>query len=192
MNGGGNGRVLTLAEPLVTDRLLLRSYAPDDLAVLHLMQVDPEVARYIPWTMTSREQSKAWLDERIRHDRLAGEGDGIAWAVVRRSDDTLLGGVSLGWRSVEHAHAEVGFVFARQHHGRGYAREATAAVLTRSFEALDLHRISGRADARNEASCQLMGRLGMRREAHLREDELFKGEWTDTIVYAVLRHEWTP
>jgi len=35
-----------------------------------------------------------------------------------------------------------------------------------------------------------MARLGMRREAHLRENELFKGEWTDTVVYAVLRPEW--
>jgi len=30
----------------------------------------------------------------------------------------------------------------------------------------------------------------MRREAHLRENELVKGEWTDELVYAMLASEW--
>jgi RimJ/RimL family protein N-acetyltransferase len=35
-----------------------------------------------------------------------------------------------------------------------------------------------------------MERLGMRREAHLRENEFIKGEWTDELVYAILADEW--
>ena len=30
----------------------------------------------------------------------------------------------------------------------------------------------------------------MRREAHLVENELVKGEWTDELIYAILRREW--
>jgi len=30
----------------------------------------------------------------------------------------------------------------------------------------------------------------MRREAHLRENEFVKGEWTDELVYAILASEW--
>ncbi len=30
----------------------------------------------------------------------------------------------------------------------------------------------------------------MRREAHFRENEIFKGEWGDEFVYAILEHEW--
>ena len=37
-----------------------------------------------------------------------------------------------------------------------------------------------------------MERLGMRREAHLRENEFVKGEWTDELVYAMLSSEWKP
>jgi RimJ/RimL family protein N-acetyltransferase len=35
-----------------------------------------------------------------------------------------------------------------------------------------------------------MERLGMREEAHLRENEIVKGEWTDELVYAMLEDEW--
>lgn len=30
----------------------------------------------------------------------------------------------------------------------------------------------------------------MRREAHLVENEFVKGEWTDKVIYALLRTEW--
>jgi RimJ/RimL family protein N-acetyltransferase len=35
-----------------------------------------------------------------------------------------------------------------------------------------------------------MERLGMRREAHFRESEIFKGEWGDELIYAMLASEW--
>jgi RimJ/RimL family protein N-acetyltransferase len=30
----------------------------------------------------------------------------------------------------------------------------------------------------------------MRREAHFVHDEIFKGEWSDQLVYAILDEEW--
>ena len=30
----------------------------------------------------------------------------------------------------------------------------------------------------------------MRREAHFRQNEIVKGEWTDELVYAMLADEW--
>ena len=41
------------------------------------------------------------------------------------------------------------------------------------------------------ASAGLMERLGMRREAHFRENELVKGAWSDELVYAMLASEWS-
>ena len=52
-------------------------------------------------------------------------------------------------------------------------------MLRHGFDGLGLHRIVGRLDARNTASARVLERLGMRREAHLRENEYVKGEWTD-------------
>jgi RimJ/RimL family protein N-acetyltransferase len=31
----------------------------------------------------------------------------------------------------------------------------------------------------------------MRREAHFRQNEFIKGEWTDQLVFAILATEWT-
>ena len=40
-------------------------------------------------------------------------------------------------------------------------------------------------DARNTASARLAERVGMRREAHLREDWWSKGEWTSTLEFGM-------
>ena len=35
-----------------------------------------------------------------------------------------------------------------------------------------------------------MEKLGLRKEAHFRELEIFKGKWGDELTYAMLRSEW--
>ena len=55
---------------------------------------------------------------------------------------------------------------------------------------MGFHRIIGRCDARNTGSWQVMERLGMRREAHLVQNEWVKGEWCDELDYALLAEEW--
>jgi RimJ/RimL family protein N-acetyltransferase len=114
----------------------------------------------------------------------------LVLAVERRDSGALIGDVNLRWLSAEHQQGEIGFVLHPDHHGQGFAREAATEMLRLGFEGLGLHRIIGRCDARNVASARLMERLGMRREAYLRENERVKGEWCDEYVYAMLALEW--
>ena len=111
-------------------------------------------------------------------------------AAERRDDGRVIGDVSLSLRSVFHRQGEIGFVFHPDVQGRGYGREAATAMLHVAFGEVGLHRVYGRTDARNEASAGLMRRLGMRQEAHLRDNEIFKGEWSDELVFAILEDEW--
>ena len=97
-----------------------------------------------------------------------------------------VGDVSLFLTSAEHRQGELGFIFHPAHQGRGYATEAAGALLRElAFGTFGLHRVTGRAEARNAASIRVMEKLGMRREAHLVENELVKGEWQSELVYAV-------
>jgi RimJ/RimL family protein N-acetyltransferase len=53
-----------------------------------------------------------------------------------------------------------------------------------------LHRIVARLDERNEASARVARRLGMRQEARLVDTEMFKGEWSTELDFAMLAAEW--
>jgi RimJ/RimL family protein N-acetyltransferase len=176
--------------PIETERLSLRPFRASDLEVLHRLQSLPEVVRYLLWDARSRSEVEAVLEQRTRQTRIAAEGDKLVLAVTMHNGGALIGDVNLQWLSTHHQQGEIGFVFLPEYHGHGYASEAAAAMLALGFNRLGLHRIIGRCDARNTASARLMVRLGLRREAHLRENEIFKGEWADECIFAMLASEW--
>ncbi len=177
-----------MTEPIRTERLLLRPFAERDVddhfAYWHL----PEVARYVPWEPGDRAQARVAFDRRLRQNSLTGEGSALVVAV--EFEGRVVGEVMLVWTSREHQQGEIGFAFHPDVHGRGIAFEAASAMLRLGFETVGLHRIFGRCDAENTASARLMERLGMRLEAHLRENEFFKGRWSDEYKYAILSSEW--
>jgi RimJ/RimL family protein N-acetyltransferase len=182
--------VLTPEYPIKTDRLLLRLYTQDDLDDVYDIQSRPGVTRYLYWGPRDREQAQSSLDMKVDASRLKDEGDNLTLAVVLPETGKVIGDVMLIWVSREHRQGEIGYVFHPDHGGHGYATEAAEVMLRLGFEALGLHRIIGRLDGRNTASARVLERLGMRREAHLVQNEIVKGEWTDELIYAMLQDEW--
>ncbi|HEX9338943.1 MAG TPA: GNAT family protein, partial [Pseudonocardiaceae bacterium] len=73
---------------------------------------------------------------------------------------------------------------------QGFGTEVAPTLLRLGFDGAKFHRITGRCDARNVGSYRVLERAGMRREAHLRENEFVKGEWVDELIYAMLATEW--
>lgn len=188
--GCNTALVLVISEPLATERLLLRPFTTDDLEDVLAIHGRPDVVRYLYWEVRSRDEVRELLERRVHLDRIEKEGDALVLAVVRRSDGRVIGEMTLRWTSAQHRQGEVGFVFHPDAHGQGYAREATSVVLDLAFDRLGLHRVYGRTDGRNDASARLMLRLGMRQEAHFVHNEIFKGEWGDELVFAILADEW--
>lgn len=184
--------MLRVEAPIETERLRLRRFTRDDLDALAAIQSRPEVARFLYWEARERAEVEPALAQFIAAGAITGEADdeSLSLAVERREDGALLGYVSIWLRSREHRQVEIGFVFHPGAQGRGYAAEAARELLVLGFERLGAHRIFGRTDARNEPSAALMRRLDMRQEAHLREAEIFKGEWGDELVFAILEDEW--
>ena len=176
--------------PIETERLRLRPVEHGDLDDLLPIHSHPDVVRYLYWEVRSREELAAVLAGKIERAALEKPGDAVDVAVRLRDGGRLVGTVSLGWSDSEHRQGEIGYILNPAHAGRGYATEAARAMLRVGFEVLGLHRIAGRLDARNTASARVLERLGMRREALLRENEHVKGEWTDELVYAMLEDEW--
>jgi RimJ/RimL family protein N-acetyltransferase len=183
--------VIVVSSPIGTARLLLRPFRAGDLDDLYAIQSRPDVVRYLYWDVRGREEVADVIAQRTQRDRIVEEGDILVLAVERREDGRVIGDVNLSWVSAEHQQGELGFVFHPDVQGQGYAGEAAAVMLDLAFTALRLHRVFGRTDARNTGSAALMKRLGMRQEAHLRHNEIFKGEWGEELVFAILADEWT-
>ncbi len=175
--------------PVRTSRLALRPLGEVDRAGLLSYRSLPEVCRFVPF----EPMDAAAIGERLctvwSCTAIEAEGDALVLG-VELAGGVLVGDVMLRFSSAEHRCGEIGYVFHPAHAGRGYATEAAHAVLHLGFDGLGLHRMIARLDARNAASARLATRLGMRLEAHLVENEWFKGEWSDELDFALLEQEW--
>jgi len=175
---------------LETERLRLRPLELTDEDDVFVYQSDPEIVRYIPWPVRTREQVREALLKYAGRTRMTETGDGILHAIVWKATGKVIGQTNLSIASREDGHGEFGYVVSGAFAGRGIATEASRAVLDYGFTTLGLHRLTARLDARNHASARVLEKLGLRREAMFVENEWFKGEWTSTWVYAMLASEW--
>lgn len=174
--------------PLRTDRLLLREFAEDDWAAFHAIESLPEVARFQSFEPRTIAESRAYV---LEASQSATEDPRLTYdlAVVLVAEDRLIGRCGLGITDLDLREAMLWYTLHPDDWGRGYTTEAARAVVNFGFRELRLHRIWADCDPANVASWRVLEKLGMRREGHLRENAWIKGEWVDSLIYAILDHE---
>ena len=166
--------------PILTERLLLREHLPSDIDDMLEFHSDPEVVRFVPWPVSTREQVLESLEKRLHAGRVEKPGEWLILAIVLHGK--VIGEVLLKCRTVDEG--ELGYALHAAYHGQGLAFEAARAMLRLGIEELGLRRVTAELDSRNTASARLLERLGF--TLHRSFEEEFKGEQTTVIVYEYL------
>jgi ribosomal-protein-alanine N-acetyltransferase len=166
---------------LQTPRLTLRPIAPTDAAALLAARSDPDVMRHWDWpAQKTAEVIEAIIAE---HGPAIVEGTVCWWVVALSPDGPAIGECDLSEIDRHHRRAELGFLFAREHWGKGYAEEVTRRAMKYGFEELGLERLWARVHAGNERSVRLLERLGFSYEGTLKAHILRDGERRDCLVF---------
>jgi RimJ/RimL family protein N-acetyltransferase len=176
--------------PIRTARLELGPLGPRDRDALLAYRSDPETCRFLPFEPQTAEDVDRYLATRAAHRQLGETDTSVSFGVRLAGGGPLVGDVIVFVRSRVDECLELGWVLAPGHRGAGYATEAAAALLRFAFDEVGAHRVVARMDPGNDASAKVAARLGLRREALLVEDERVKGEWRDTVFFAILEREW--
>lgn len=170
-----------------TERLVLRRFTFDDKQDILAFMSHSSVARIVREIEATESGVRKYIELQNAHEPFEQE----IWfglAISRKADDRVMGLITLVCK--DHQQGQTGWALGIDYRGHGYATEAARGLLAYGFETLGLHRISADTTSANPASWRLMERLGMRREAHLREAEFRDGEWVDYYIYAILADEW--
>jgi ribosomal-protein-alanine N-acetyltransferase len=170
---------------LQTDRLSLRPIRIEDASALFAARGDPEVMRYWDWPA---QESVAEVEAVFRaHIPELDAGETKWWTVALSPDGPAIGECDLSEIDAHHARAELGFLFARAHWGKGYAYEAARAAMAYGFNTLGLERLGARVHAGNDASVRLLERLGFAYEGRLKGHIVRDGARRDCLIYGRLR-----
>lgn len=152
-----------MTDQLLTDRLVLRRWRPEDRDAFAAINADPEVMEYFVAPL-SRAESDAVVDRIEAH--FADHGIGL-WAVTERHTHDLLGFTGLNWTTFEAPFTpawEIGWRLGRAACGHGYATEAAAAALADGAGRLGIGEIVSFTSVVNVRSQRVMERIGMTRD----------------------------
>lgn len=139
----------------------------------------------LPDVVTDLESSRAFL--RAYAEKAASDTGRIHGI---RADGTLVGAVVLRRMDLRQGTAEAGCWLEPAATGRGLVTRAARAVIDWAVEERGVHRVEWWVSSGNEPSIAVARRLGMTREAVLRESHPYRGERHDEEVWAVLAPEW--
>jgi RimJ/RimL family protein N-acetyltransferase len=177
-------RLLQVQGPVIeTERLLLRPWRSDDIALNTAMLSDAETARYItPDGKAVTTALSGWRNAAVIAGHWALHGFGM-FAVEEKSSGDYVGRVG-PWSPPDWPGLEVGWGIARAARGRGYAVEAARASIDWTFATFEVDEIVHCIEASNTASQAVARRLGASRE---READVF-GKLTD--IWVTSRTSW--
>lgn len=173
---------------LQTDRLQLRAFSAEDAADVARLCGDWEVAETTlniphPYELPMAEE---WIGG---HQRAFDEGEAVTFAISGKETAELIGAISIHVQKGNRL-AEVGYWVGKPYWNRGYATEATKAVIAYGFDQLDLNRIQARHMTKNPASGRVMEKAGMKREGILRQSIFRWRTFEDVALYSILREEY--
>lgn len=153
-----------------TERLLLRPAQDSDLAAIHAILSDPQATAY--WSTLphdSLDQSRDWLAGMF--DIPADQGEDF----IVEHQGRVIGKAGL------YRFPEIGFIFAPDVWGQGFAREALEALIARAFGPLGQDHIIADVDPRNAACLGLLSRLGFHKTGQAEKTWLIGDQWCDSV-----------
>ena len=155
--------VKSVPASLLTERLKLRRFSPEDLEPFAKMNADTEVMRHFPATLTL-EETQSTYERIVENFDQCGFG---LWAAELRTTRQFIGFIGLLVPSFE-AHftpcVEIGWRLKKEHWGQGLAPEGAATVMRDAFERVGLRELVSMTTTTNVPSMRVMEKIGMHRD----------------------------
>lgn len=150
---------------LSTERLILRTWKPDDTPLMTAISSDPMVMEHFP-ALQDNVATQALIDHINQHYETFGYA---AYAVEIKDTHEFIGFVGLNHPPFEIPNfhpkgspiVEIAWRLSSKHWGQGYATEAAQAVLYYAFTELNLQEIISFTVPANTKSRHVMEKIGL-------------------------------
>ena len=173
---------------LESKRLRFRKLTNEDAPEILKLRGNPETMKYIPRPLITD------IDGALAHIKMINdkidENIDINWAVTEKESDECIGIMGFYRTQPEHFRTELGYMITAEHWGKGYVTEAVTVLLDFAFNSLQFHSIEAVIDSRHTASERVLQKVGFIKEAHFKENFYYNNEFTDTVIYGLLKRNF--
>jgi RimJ/RimL family protein N-acetyltransferase len=188
--GSGAERAAELFRaPIETRRLILRPPAADDLVAVCRLVNDPVIARHTgfiryPYPPISAWQ---WLESAWR---VKGGRQQMPYLLTLRSNPRVIAGAAGITLRQGGGAPSIGYWVARAHRGRGFATEASRALISALFSKTDVPAVAATARTVNIASQRVLMAAGMTKVGRGQIKSAQLGSYVPVIAFRIDRKSW--
>lgn len=173
-----------------TKRLILRELRQSDAERIFRYANDEDTNRYLIFgDLATEEGARKYVKRAMASaatDPSVERRLSYKLAILLKPENDFIGSCWLDITDAAHGRASIGYFVDHMEWGKGYATEAVQALIAFGFETLKLHRIEATCDADHSATRRVLEKLGLKREARLRQNRRRQAMWTDSCLYAVV------
>ena len=172
-----------------TKRLILRPWFESDAESLYKYAKDPEVGLPAGWPVHKSVAESLEVIQNVLNSR-------ECYAICEKDTNEVIGSIELKLEghtdmTERDDECELGYWLNKEYVGKGYMTEAAKAVAKFLFNDVNYRKIIAGCDSENIGSARVMEKVGMKREAVLREQIKRKDDtWGDDFQYGILRREF--
>ena len=173
-----------------TERMTLRPPTHSDFRAWTTVRAG-SAEHLTPWEPSWAQDHltrKAFTNRVYWAQRSVASGTAVPLFLFRRTDDVLLGAITLdNIRRGPSQAGTLGYWTGASHARQGYMREAILALVHYTFTRLDLSRIEAACLPENTASRGLLENCGFKYEGVAQSYLQIDGRWRTHVLYAALR-----
>jgi RimJ/RimL family protein N-acetyltransferase len=170
-------------------RVRLRAFESIDWEDYYAWNDDTEQSRalyFIPPPGTADAQRR-WAEKEAARER---DGDNFRFVIEEIAERRLVGDLTINGTDQRVGCFSYGVNIARDHRGRGYAKDAILIALRYYFGELRYHKVTVRVYGFNKASMRLHESLGYQKEGQIRDVVYTHGQYYDELMYGLTSDEF--
>ena len=180
-----------LIEPIILagTHMRLEPLSLDHLEELCAIGLDPEIWRWVPTPITTREEMRNYVETALRWQV---EGTALPFATVLNETNQVVGSTRFANIDRPNKHLEIGWTWI----GKPWQRtavntEAKYLMLRQAFEKLGCIRVEFKTDSLNQQSRNAILRIGAKEEGTFRNHMITRaGRYRHTVYFSVIDSEW--
>ncbi len=171
---------------LETNRLLLRQPLLTDAQDFFILRSNTLVMQYVNRPIAKNVEDAENLINKITD--IINANEGINWCITLKDNpQKVMGNIGIWQLKKEDYRGEIGYMLHPDFWRKGIMQEAVEAVINFGFNQMQLHSLEAKINPSNSASAMLLEKNNFIKEAHFKEDCFWEGEFSDTVVYSLLK-----
>lgn len=178
---------IDLFHSLEGENICFKALSTNHAEDIHKYASDEDVSRFIGWRlMKTLDETREYIETMIKRE---SAGTHLYASILLKSTQVIIGTAMIFNFDQEANQAEIGYVFHRDHWGKGYGTESVALMSSFAFESLKLHKLHASVVDANIGSARILKKNGYELEGRLKDHFFIENKYYDALLLGKIQNK---